>query len=390
MLPMIKVQWQRITSNPAKILVFIFLPLILFTVGLQISYSTQADFIYYFVDLDQTPVTALYAEDFSVTPEYTLSTLAEAEEKILDNQAHFAIVIPEGFTASLLEGTPTNIQIYSIKTPDTTVMAEVRVKNLTDHLVALAKAASINSAPDLVSLYRSAFSDGLTYRTEAVALNKVQGMRYGSGFSLMMLAFNCFSIAGILLQDRQQGTLARIRTTPVKPLGQIFSTIIVGGFILLLNVASIALVNYFVFKVSAGPLTYLLLFLGALIFLFLGMYIALTVRRSGAVNSLQTIIIVPTSMLSGAYWPLAMMPDFMQKLAMLTPQYWTVDGIAKLARAGGSASAASAAAGSASAVSGAASSGLLLNFAVLGAFLLLFIVLLAVRLKNMEDTESFS
>ena len=45
---------------------------------------------------------------------------------------------------------------------------------------------------------------------------------------------------------------------------------------------------------------------------------------------LQNIIIVPTSMLAGCFWPIEIMPDFMQKLAMIFPQSWVLKAIDNL------------------------------------------------------------
>ncbi len=389
MFSMIKVQWQRITSHPGKIFVYLILPVILFAVGIQVSFSQQ-EFVYYLLDEDQTEVSRIYMDAFD-TDNFGQSR-ADVEQKVINQEAHFGIIIPEGFTEQLLAGTP-NIDVYSIDKPEASIMAEMRLNGLTESMLALDQ----TNAADLARAYHETFDDGLSFSIEPIEVNRVQGMQFGSGFILMMLAFNGFQIALLLLQDRQLRTLARIRQTPIPSLHMIFSTMIVGGFILLLNILAVFLLNHFLFKVQANFFTYLLLYLGALIFLILGLYISLTVRSSSAVSALQTIVIVPTSMLSGAFWPFGLMPDFMQKLAMLTPQYWAIKGVADLIRSSGGAvgSGSVGSVGSGGSDVGSMFMGLvgrdtLIHLAVLAAFLALFVVLLAARLKTMEDTEAFA
>jgi ABC-2 type transport system permease protein len=47
-------------------------------------------------------------------------------------------------------------------------------------------------------------------------------------------------------------------------------------------------------------------------------------------DTLTTIVIMVSSMLGGAFFPISQMPDFVRPLAASTPVFWAVDGFTKL------------------------------------------------------------
>jgi ABC-2 type transport system permease protein len=49
-----------------------------------------------------------------------------------------------------------------------------------------------------------------------------------------------------------------------------------------------------------------------------------------AASALQNLIIMPTVMLSGCFWPVEVMPTTLQKIANFLPQRWTLDTLTKL------------------------------------------------------------
>lgn len=50
---------------------------------------------------------------------------------------------------------------------------------------------------------------------------------------------------------------------------------------------------------------------------------------------LGIIIISPTCMLGGVYWPIELVPDIMQKIALFAPQYWAMEGFKTVMTSGG-------------------------------------------------------
>ena len=58
-----------------------------------------------------------------------------------------------------------------------------------------------------------------------------------------------------------------------------------------------------------------------------GMLLSSMVKTFAQLAAMSAIIITCSSMLAGCYWPLEIMPDGMQKIARIFPQYWAMKGL---------------------------------------------------------------
>lgn len=83
------------------------------------------------------------------------------------------------------------------------------------------------------------------------------------------------------------------------------------------------------FKVEWGqsPLA-LAVMVGAFVFSVsgLGMAIAALARSYAQANALSQILTYSTAALGGAWWPIDVVPEWMQRLAQMTPAYWAMQG----------------------------------------------------------------
>jgi ABC-2 type transport system permease protein len=58
----------------------------------------------------------------------------------------------------------------------------------------------------------------------------------------------------------------------------------------------------------------------------LSMAMAAWARTAAQVNSLNTLIVLSVAALGGAWWPLEIVPPWMQTVGHLTPVAWAMDG----------------------------------------------------------------
>ncbi|MFZ2413732.1 MAG: ABC transporter permease, partial [Candidatus Cryosericum sp.] len=74
----------------------------------------------------------------------------------------------------------------------------------------------------------------------------------------------------------------------------------------------------------------------AMVFLYvfaatgLGVLIGSLCRTMAQASVIATFVTYATSMLAGSWWPVEIMPPFMQQLARAFPQYWAVNGLNKI------------------------------------------------------------
>ncbi|WML50983.1 ABC transporter permease [Neobacillus sp. PS3-12] len=67
----------------------------------------------------------------------------------------------------------------------------------------------------------------------------------------------------------------------------------------------------------------------------LGLFISGFVKTAEQQSALGSVIITATCMLGGVYWPLDIVPTFMQKIADFIPQTWAMRGFTELIARGG-------------------------------------------------------
>lgn len=58
----------------------------------------------------------------------------------------------------------------------------------------------------------------------------------------------------------------------------------------------------------------------------LGLLLSSIVKTNSQLGAYGTIVLMVSTMLSGCWWPIEMQPEFMQKMAVIFPQYWAMEG----------------------------------------------------------------
>lgn len=153
------------------------------------------------------------------------------------------------------------------------------------------------------------------------------------GFAVMFVMMGvCF--AGVaMVQERHNKTLARLLTTPTEKFF-IISGKMLGFFLVgFIQFMILILFGQLVLKVNWGnlPLGVLLLVVSYVLSVTgLGTLLSVVVRTSAQAGAFAVLISMVTSMLGGAWWPIEIVPRFMQNIARFTPQYWAINGFNKI------------------------------------------------------------
>ena len=153
------------------------------------------------------------------------------------------------------------------------------------------------------------------------------------GFAVMFVMMGvCF--AGVaMVQERHHKTLARLLTTPTEKFF-IISGKMLGFFLVgFIQFMILILFGQLVLKVNWGnlPLGVLLLVISYVLSVTgIGTLLSVIVRTSAQAGAFAVLISMVTSMLGGAWWPIEIVPKFIQNIARFTPQYWAINGFNKI------------------------------------------------------------
>ena len=328
--------WQVLKNNLRQLLaskgtlvVALIMPVVLFAASLA-AFGT-GDGMYRWnvalVDQDQTALSQNLSEVLSQDAN-RVETLEEEEinEELKSGRMDLAVLVPAGFEQKVLSGEEPSLTLRSLKGQEVVGTVSVALNLYVADLLRIRDIQGLTDGQSLADSYRNLMQEGMQYREVPVSEHSGSaGMRQGSGFLFYVLSISMLQVASLILKEKQLGTLSRIRQAPVERLEYIFSVFLAGVLILLVNLLSLHALITYAFGVYTTLSMYLLWFYYGLVWLFIGIFMALIVNSSAVHGSLIPILTVITSMLGGSYWPIWLMPEFMQKIARITPQYWAND-----------------------------------------------------------------
>lgn len=176
----------------------------------------------------------------------------------------------------------------------------------------------------------SSFNSELTI----TALSIQENIRWGliqavAGTLIMMLLFSMAGMGNSILQEKENGTLKRILFSTLSPYSFLFGKMLSAYLVALLQISVLLLFSYFVFGLNLffNPFGLMIMVLStAFAATAFGTFIATLGSTQKQVESIYTIVIILMSAIGGSMIPLFLMPDFLQKAAMVSINYWAIQG----------------------------------------------------------------
>ena len=126
----------------------------------------------------------------------------------------------------------------------------------------------------------------------------------------------------VLVERREKKILKRFGATPLRRSTMVFSQVVYRMILALVQTLIIIAIGYFVFNVQMVGNWFLLLglvLLGTLTFISIGFFVVSRVRTTEGAMPLIQIIQFPMLFLSGIFFPIEFMPDFMRPVLAAIP-----------------------------------------------------------------------
>ena len=150
-----------------------------------------------------------------------------------------------------------------------------------------------------------------------------------AGTAMFMLLFSVAGIGESLLEEKQEGMLKKLLCSPIPP------NYILYGKMVFANIISIAqLIIMFVYAwlvfgldiIHHLPSLVLMIFAAAHACSSFGIFLASFAKSRQQVQTLSTIVILIMSAIGGSMIPIFIMPEIMQKISVVSVNYWGVQG----------------------------------------------------------------
>ena len=154
-------------------------------------------------------------------------------------------------------------------------------------------------------------------------------------FTLMQLA-----IAGSgfnIVEYRRKGILKRLFVTPIEPKDFITAIVLARMAIVLVQLSVLILFAVLLLDIRiVGNFFayYFIVILGTIVFLCQGFCLGSLAKTQEAIGALGNIVIMPQIFLSGIFYPIESMPEWIQPVAQLLPLSFVSTGMREIANAG--------------------------------------------------------
>jgi ABC-type multidrug transport system permease subunit len=151
-----------------------------------------------------------------------------------------------------------------------------------------------------------------------------------AGTSVMMLLFSVAGIGGSLIDEKQEGMLKKLLCSPMPTKHILFGKMIFANIISIAQLSVMFIYAWLVFGLEIMdhlPSLVLMIVVIAYACASFGVFLASFAKSRQQVQGLSTIIVLVMSAIGGSMIPLFVMPEIMQKIAVVSVNYWGIQGI---------------------------------------------------------------
>lgn len=366
----------KLLLRDKTIITFIVLSLALPIIFLSFSFADSTQLRIGVVDKDGSSLSKDMIGKFEKSERFKIVSLVETDinNKVAKGDVDCALVIPAGFEEGIIDGTMQKPQVVSIKGEDTTAWLKNNIDVFVRNLFDISKVSKGDRAAfdKMYDRYKNAGFDLIISTVEDKSEKNIATLR-SLGFFIMFLMMGAGSVASLMLRDKKDRTFYRVCAAPVKPRTYVLSNLIVNMLVMVFQVGIIVVLVTWFLKLSFDAVTIQLLVI-LVVFgiasIGLGMMVNAFSSSTLQSSTLSTLIITPTCMLGGVFWPIDFMPKTLQRISNLMPQKWAIDAVTKLQN-------------------GEAFSALWINIWILLAFAVAFLLIAAYKIKTSEKIADF-
>jgi ABC-2 type transport system permease protein len=284
----------------------------------------SSDYTLGWVDQDGTPPAQALREAFVSNAPVELIDLSidDARAKMLSGDLDGIIVLPKGLAEAVAAGQGSQpgppVAITVITDPSRTSASQA-VQQIATGLVMAA------------NLQLSGATPLLTIAPESLLTGRLNSVSFFVPSILAMALMQLGIFAAIpLVQQREKGILKRLNTTPLPRWALVGSNVIVrliiaaAQTVIILGIG-IALLGV---EITGSPLLIAgFVVLGALAFTSIGYVIASFARTEEAANGMTSVVQFPLMFLSGIFFPLEIMPEWLRGVATFLPLTYLGDAL---------------------------------------------------------------
>ncbi len=297
------------------------------------------------VNHSDQPAAARIVEALAKDPALDLGTGEQTEsadealrELIRQNRLRFAVILSPGESSGVLRG----VHLRVLGNPRNAV--ETQTFHAVLQRAVLAGLPELLGAPDAGDAGRSTFLSRLVkVENEQVTGSEVKAPSAASvvgGWAVMFLLFSLTISSTSIFDEKKAGLYQRMLSGSVTRSQLVLGKFCWGMLLGIVQLLTLFFTGQFLFGLDITgrlPLLLPVCIAASAACTAFGMLIASVTSSAESARSLATFLILVMSALGGAWFPVSLMPEFIQQIAKVTIVFWTMEGFTGVLWAGHSA-----------------------------------------------------
>jgi ABC-2 type transport system permease protein len=282
-------------------------------------------FNFYVQDLDQTNSSAELVKTLELNEKFKITMVdpaINATQYAKKNKLNLVVVIPKDFESSLIqrmkrEDLNTSVTITYIYDPSSTsVDTKIQILN--------SVFAEVNQKMSGEPPFVTPAETSILNRKYRFIDFFVPGI-----IAMAVMTSSLLGAVNVNAELRQKGVIKKLSTTPITHTDWILSNVLYQFILSVIATIAILLVSYGVFNVSLQMNFWLPVFVVLDVFAFVGIGMILTrvAKEAESAAAAANAIMFPMMFLSGTFFPVEMMPGFLQKFSRILPLYYVNEGL---------------------------------------------------------------
>lgn len=331
---------KRFIGSKKNLVITLLLPAVIVAfIMAQLNIPDQSTITY--LNQDQGELSDYVLQDLG--SKYTLKEVvsrAELNENIIKLQASAGFILPSHFSEGILSGNIESVEWLELKVSEASVSLNLALNKLLQDIqtaVLTTKSAGLQDQALKDAVHEILLLQQKQHVSATVTDHEwyiSPSFRVAMGLLIMFMLLTVSSTVSLILEDRHQYTMSRMYTAPIRAheiaLGNFIGSLAIGTIQVTLILVLIHYLMGLEMKISFWShlaITEMFLFVA----IGIGTAIGSIVQSQRQLSMLMGVIIFPTCMLGGCYWPVSVMETYMQQISNFIPQKWALDAMEKLA-----------------------------------------------------------
>ena len=269
-------------------------------------------------------------------------SLARARALAANGTLAAVIVIPAGFSARVQAGQPASMQV--IGNVDAPVSAEV-ARSIAEGYAAglnrvLLSVATVAGTTTLPPAQAQALAAQVAAAAAPVAVADVSAQTrelnqksfFAAGMAVFFLFFTVQFGVTSLLEERNDGTLARLLAAPISRTSILGAKLLTSFLLGVISMAVLAVATTLLFHAHWGnPLGVAVLVISAILAATgIMALIATLARNAEQAANWQSVVAVILGLIGGTFFPVSQAPGILSRITFIAPQAWFLRGLGDL------------------------------------------------------------